>query len=113
MSELDMEPKSVADHVSLAVIATELRHVKEAVERIDRSSSSNVERDQWQQRNTHVDDKFMNVLGQIAQMRTDFQTEIAKVWAEINSKKVSWTAVAALVISGTLALITVIPLIRG
>lgn len=76
---------------TLAVIATELRTVKEAVERIERSNQGNVTRNEWEQRNIFVNEKF------------------AALEKELAARRVSWVAVAALGLSAAVILFDLIP----
>lgn len=80
---------------SMAVMAVEVRYIKEAVERMERTNSVNVTRNEWEQRNQHVDARF---------------TEIFK---DMASRKMPWTSVAAFVVAGASLLVIVIPLIAN
>lgn len=90
-----MNAAAEAPETTLAVIATELRTVKEAVERIERSNQGNVTRNEWEQRNQFVNEKF------------------AALEKELAARRVSWVAVAALGLSGAVLLFDLIPQIAN
>ena len=91
-------PVPVSEHVALAVISSEMKHIKEAVDRIEASVGKSVPRESWEARNTHVDSKFIEV-----------QKDIVELWAEIKSKKVPWTSTAAFIVAAAVLLFDLIP----
>jgi hypothetical protein len=96
-------PKPVSEHVALAVITTEVAHIKEGVERIERALQGNVPHTSWEQRNRYVDQMFVEVRADITQVEANAAKAVAEVWAEIKSKRVPWTSIAAFAVAGLLA----------
>lgn len=78
---------------SMAVLAVEVRYIRAAVDEIRTANSGNVTRNEWIQRNDYVDSRF-----------TALNNELA-------SRRVSWPAIAALVVAVSVALFDLIPAI--
>lgn len=123
LSDDEMAPLNSTDHVSLAVMATELRHIKEAVERIEAANNHHVTTQSWQQRNAFVDEKFINHATDIAdlkieharamtELKEDYTSKLTDVWTEIRSKRVSWISVSAVAVAALALLFQIIPLIK-
>lgn len=96
------------EHVSLAVITTEVAHIKEGVERIERAIRENVPRSSWEQRNQYVDHMFIEIKNDVTDTRANSDKQIAELWAEIKSKRVPWTSIAAFAVAGLLAFFEVL-----
>lgn len=90
---LDATPTN--DTASLAVLAVEVRYIRSAVDEIRTGNQQYVTRNEWQLRNDYVDGRFVTTQ------------------AELNSRKVSWPAVAALVVAISVALFDLIPLLAN
>lgn len=80
---------------NIAVMTAELRHIKEAVDRIEQNTAKNVTRTEWEQRNQFVDGRF-----------SAFEKELA-------ARKAPWWSVGALAISAAAFLVVLIPLIAN
>lgn len=78
---------------NIAVMAVELRYIKDAVERIEKANLLVVTRNEWLQRNEYVDKRFSDIDKENAAKRAPW-------WSIVTA----FAAIAAL-------LITVIPLI--
>lgn len=102
------QPKPVSEHVSLAVIEVEVGHIKEAVDRIEKAMRENVSTTSWQQRNQYVDQMFVEIRADIKDAETASAKAVAELWAEIKSKRVPWTSIAAFAIAGLLAFFEVL-----
>lgn len=118
------QPIPMTDHVALAVLTTQMGHIKEAVDRIEGYAKENVPHSAWTQRNQYVDDKFLQTLGaisavkedvvkDIAEIKKDNAKAVAEIWSEIKSKRVPWTSIAALLVAGLLGLFEMIDRIGG
>lgn len=106
----NVQPKPVSEHVALAIITTEIAHIKEAVERIEKGLTTHVSRSSWEQRNQYVDQMLIELRSDIADVKTyatsveaNAAKAVAEVWAEIKSKRVPWTSIAAFAVAGLLA----------
>lgn len=117
--EIETPPIPVTEHVALAVLTSEVRHIKEAVDRIESAASHNLPRSSWEQRNTYVDEKFLQVANMIADAKTNLSKDIKdletssnkaiqELWTEIRSKRIPWTSIAAFFVAGLLGLFEII-----
>lgn len=85
---------------NIAVMAVELRYIKDAVERIEKANLLVVTRNEWLQRNDYVDRRFIDVDKQFGTIAKETAAKRAPWWSVVTA----FAAIAAL-------LITVIPLI--
>jgi hypothetical protein len=89
-------------HIALAALTVEIRGMKEAVAElrtdIREGKTSTVSRNEWEQRNKTVDDGFSAV-----------DKRIAALSADIASKRIPWTSIAAIIIAGAVLLFDLIP----
>jgi hypothetical protein len=69
-----------------------------------------VPRTEWEQRNRQVDERHQQLGREIGAERTDRQRADDALRAELNSRRVPWTAVGALILS---ALAIAVPLVRA
>lgn len=76
-----------ADTDSFAVLSTKLDHVSQTVEKIERalaaSAASHVSRDEWSLRNQTVDERFIDVRGDIARLEAEAQSRRAPWWSVV------------------------------
>lgn len=103
MPEIDNKPVPMTEHVALAVLTSEVRHIKEAVDRIESAASQNVPRTSWEQRNIFVDEKFIQVNKDIKDLETDTNKAIGEIWTELKAKRLPWTSIAAFIVAAALA----------
>ena len=65
---------------NIAVMAVEVRYIKEAVERMERSNEAKVSRHEWEQRNVYVDGRFVDAFAKIAEVSADAARRRAPWW---------------------------------
>lgn len=95
------EAMPMNDTASLAVMAVELRYIKETVERIENAGKNAVSRNEWNQRNEYTDQQFASLWKENANLKAD-----------IASKRAPWWVVVAAIGSIVAIAIQVIPLIK-
>lgn len=59
---------------SVAVMTVELRYVRQAVDEIKSNQQSSVSRNEWEQRNTYVDNRIGAILTELATRRLPWPT---------------------------------------
>ena len=59
---------------SVAVMTVELRYVRQAVDEIKNNQASSVSRNEWEQRNTYVDNRLGNIATELATRRLPWPT---------------------------------------
>lgn len=84
---------SVESHVAVQTI--QLRHMGESLERIERRMGENVTRNEWEQRNGHVDGRFAQMQTEITAVKNDAENRRAPWWSVVGSV----TAIAALALT--------------
>lgn len=89
---------------NIAVMAVEVRYIKESVERIERSAGALVTRTEWETRNRTVDGRFVDAFAAIATVRADGNVKIAELAADIAKRRAPWWTIVAAA-AGSLAVI--------
>ncbi len=94
-TELDMAPMTVADHVAVIQMATEMRGMRETLSELKTDvkglSENYVSRREWETRNATVDARFASIL------------------ADLAARRIPWTSIAAIAISAFVLLADVLP----
>lgn len=94
MPEQEALPMNLEAHV--AVQTVELRHVREAVERIEAAQGAQVSRAEWDQRNGYVDGQFHAMAANIQSVESDMKAQRAPWWVVLGAGLGGVSAIVAL-----------------
>lgn len=89
---------------SVAVMAVEIRYAREALDRIEAAQKSAVPRQEWEQRNAYVDQRFATQMEKFAEVNERF----AAAAADLATRRVPWTAIGAFVVGAGALVVTVV-----
>jgi hypothetical protein len=94
MSDAQAVPMNLEAHV--AVQTVELRHVREAVERIEAAQGGHVSRTEYEQRNGYVDGQFHATTTKIQAVEDEMKAQRAPWWVVLGAGLGGVSAVVAL-----------------
>lgn len=95
MAEGEVLPMNLEAHV--AVQTVELRHIREAVERVEKAQGGHVSRVEWEQRNGYVDGVFSQVHTKIQTVEDEMKAQRAPWWVILGAGLGIVSAVVALI----------------
>jgi hypothetical protein len=88
----------------VAVMAVQIGHIGETLQRIEFQGRGTVPRPEWEQRNLYVDGRFSDHAIEIAKVRRHCVEELAELKSDISSRRAPWWTIIAS-IGGLIAMV--------